>query len=99
MYKILLISSGFFFFFPEMLQGALWRIPELARGHKNFNLNSILGMYVKDIKKALKYLDKCDHRSLWNNTYSLNHSDNKIFEMQVQNVTKDHLKGREIYNL
>jgi len=32
---------------------------------------------------------------VWSNTYSLNQSDNKRFERQIQKVTTDYLKGKE----
>ena len=37
--------------------------------------------------------------SLWNSTYSLNQSDNKRLQKQIQKVITDYLKGKETLQL
>ena len=66
--------------------GALWSIPNLARGQKNFVI-----IWLQKNQKGFK--TQQDDKWLWNNGCLLSQSDNKDLKGKYRS---NHLKGKEI---
>ena len=59
----------------------------------------IWGKFIENIKKVLKHFVKKTIGHCEINNYPLNQSDNKKFQKQIQKVTTDYLKGKEIFTI